>query len=300
MPRESGSIDSDTFQRERPRLIGLAYRMLGSVSEAEDVVQEAYIRWHKSQSVEIQDAGAFLTTITARLALDALRKRKRDQDRYVGPWLPEPLPLPSNTTPPETPEERLAIADDLTIATLLILEELTPEERAAFLLHDVFDVPYDKISELTGTTNAAARQHASRARRRLKSSESPPAPPREKRDEMVGEFMRCFASGDLDRLTTLLTEDVRLISDGGAKGRAALRPCIGRADVMSLLKGLLWRWGATFKDAHIQSVELNRSPGFLVAESEDGPMAITLELSTDGIRRIFILRNPDKLTHLTK
>ena len=292
---------ADIFENERRRLFGLAYRLLGSVADAEDVLQDAFLRWQGTDQGTVRKPAALLTTIVSRLAIDRLRAQKRRRETYVGPWLPDPLPETAETGQSQTaasPEEQVRIADDLTVAFLLILDTLSPHERAAFVLHDIFAMPFAEIAGLIEISEPAARQHASRARKRLKNAPPHSPPPRSVRDRMTKTFFECFQNGDLDRLAGLLTDDVQLVSDGGARGRAALRPMIGKADVMALLRGLLWRKLNAGISAELTPVQLNCRPGCLARLSDGSTMTMSLDLSADGISAIYVQRNPDKLRHL--
>lgn len=277
------------FEAERPRLRRLAYRMLGSVHEAEDVVQDAWIRWTRAPD-DVADPAAWLVRAATRLSIDRLRAAKVERAHYRGPWLPEPIVEPLTSDPLERAEE-------VSVAFLLALERLSPLERAVFLLHDVFDEDYAAIAETLGRTEPAVRQLASRAREHVRDARPRFSVSQDRAAELATAFMAASSTADPSALAALLAEDAVLVSDGGGKRKAALRVFVGRDDVMSLFKGLRWRGGAL----HPNSLELcwiNGAPG-VVMHLDDGPAAVALEPDADGrIAAVYMIRNPDKLTHL--
>ncbi|GIU86471.1 MAG: RNA polymerase sigma factor SigJ [Acidimicrobiia bacterium] len=230
------------FERERPRLTGLAYRLLGSLTDAEDVVQEAWVRWQRADRSAVERPEAWLTTVVSRLGLDRLKARRRDRAVYVGPWLPEPLVAPAGAphgSVPPGPEAHAELADSLTTAFLLLLERLTPEERLAVLLADVFREPFARIAGILGRSEPAARQLASRARRRLRDAATaepvPVRPGDEEQARVVSGLLAALAAGDVDGAARLLAPGVVLVADGGPDRRAARRPVVGPARVARLL-----------------------------------------------------------------
>ena len=277
------------FEAQRPRLMRLAYRMPGSVTEAEDAVQDAWLRWTKAGAA-VSDPAAWLVRVTTRLAIDRLRAAKAERDAYRGPWLPEPLIEPIT----EDPLER---AEDVSVAFLLALERLSPLERAVFLLHDVFDEDYAAVAETLDRTEPAVRQLASRAREHVRDARPRFSVSQEEAQRLATAFVAASASGDMVGLANLLAEDAILVSDGGGKRKAALRVMVGREDVIGLFRGLSWRGGAL----PIHSLELawiNGAPG-VVMQLEDGPATLAFEPDADGrIAAIYMVRNPDKLAHL--
>jgi RNA polymerase sigma-70 factor (ECF subfamily) len=276
------------FEAQRRRLTHLAYRMLGSLAEAEEAVQDAWLRWNGVDPSAVEDAPAWLAQVTTRLCLDRLKSARARHETYVGPWLPEPLVE-------EVAQDPLERAEDVSVAFLLALQRLSPLERAVFLLHDVFDQDYGEVARSLGRSEPACRQLAARARQHVQDAKPRFAVSDAEAARLAGAFMQAAASADMSALTALLTEDAVLISDGGGKRKAALRPMIGRDDVMALLRGLAWRgsgW-ATVDGARL--VRINGLPG-VVLSSEDGPMTLTLEPSADGrVSAIYIVRNPEKL-----
>jgi RNA polymerase sigma-70 factor (ECF subfamily) len=279
------------FDQERDRLFGLAYRMLGSVADAEDVVQDAYLRWVASDQDSIREPAAWLTTVTTRLALDRLRRAQRERAAYVGPWLPEPLPT---ATEPD-PSESVVLAESLTLGVLVVLERLDPVERAVFLLREVFDEPYSSIAEIVGRSEAACRQLVHRARTRVQAARSPRQIDPARRDELVATFSRAIATADVEALRHVLAEDVVLVSDGGADHHAARRPVVGVDKVVRFLTNVAKRLPA---DAEVRWLTANHEPALLVLV-EDRPEVLTvLQLDSRGVVGLQILVNPDKLRAL--
>ena len=280
------------FEAARPRLQRLAYRMLGSVGEAEDVVQDAWLRWRRVDPDQIDDPTAWLVSATTRLCIDRMRADRARRQAYVGPWLPDPL----IEDIAEDPVER---AEDVSVAFLLALERLSPLERAVFLLHDVFDADYAAVAKTLKRSEAACRQLAARARAHVRNARPRFDVSQEEVARLAGAFMDAAQRGDFAALSELLTEDAVLISDGGGKRPAALRPMIGREDIMALIKGLAWRghWPRGPK------VRLARINGFLgaILRDEQGVMTLAFEPSDDGrLSAIYLLRNPDKLGHVAR
>jgi RNA polymerase sigma-70 factor (ECF subfamily) len=280
----------EAFEANRPRLRRLAYRMLGSVAEAEDAVQDAWLRWTRAGD-EVADPAAWLVRATSRLCIDRLRAAKARREAYRGPWLPEPLIE-------ELTDDPLERAEDVSVAFLLALERLSPLERAVFLLHDVFDADYAEVAETLGRNEAAVRQLASRARAHVQDTRPRFTVSQEEAARLASAFMAAAASGDMAALSAVLAEDAVMVTDGGGKRNASLRPLIGRADIVRLLEGLAWRhdgqaWPLTFR-----AVRINGYPG-VVMEREDGPMTVAFEPGPDGrLAGIYMVRNPDKLGHL--
>jgi len=276
------------FEAQRRRLTHLAYRMLGSLAEAEEAVQDAWLRWNGVDPSAVEDAPAWLAQVTTRLCLDRLKSARARRETYVGPWLPEPLVE-------EVAQDPLERAEDVSVAFLLALQRLSPLERAVFLLHDVFDQDYGEVARSLGRSEPACRQLAARARQHVQDAKPRFAVSDAEAARLAGAFMQAAASADMTALTALLTEDAVLISDGGGKRKAALRPMIGRDDVMALLRGLAWRgsgWGAV---DGARLVRINGLPG-VVLNSDDGPMTMSFEPSDDGrVAAIYIVRNPEKL-----
>ena len=280
---------TDAFEANRPRLTRLAYRMLGSVAEAEDAVQDAWLRWTRAGE-GVTDPAAWLVRATTRLCIDRLRKVKAERAAYRGPWLPEPLIEPLTDDPVER-------AEDVSVAFLLALERLSPLERAVFLLHDVFEQDYAAVAGTLERSEAAVRQLASRAREHVKA-----ARPRFKVDDaevqrLSAAFMAAAATADVSGLSAVLAQDAILVSDGGGKRNAALRVMVGRDDIIRLLQGIFWRHGAQRIGA-ARAARINGYPGLVLA-LEDGPETIAFEPGEDGkIAAVYMVRNPEKLRHL--
>lgn len=274
-----------SFDPLRPRLTRIAYRMLGSVADAEDVVQDAFLRWMGADRAAIREPEAFLRRVVTRLCLDQLKSARARRETYVGPWLPEPV------------VEEEAEADDVTLPLMLALERLSPLERAAFLLHDVFGVPFDEIAETIGRDAAAARQLASRARTHVRAARPRFDMPKEKGLEIAAAFFHASRSGDMSALRGLLADDVSVYSDGGGKVHAGLRPILGVEDVMKLHGSL-----ARFFAKEMSRVErwgmINGLPGFVTREPGGVLQTTALAIEHGKIVGIYIMRNPDKLRHL--
>jgi RNA polymerase sigma-70 factor (ECF subfamily) len=281
---------TEAFEAQRPRLTRLAYRMLGSVAEAEDVVQDAWLRWTRAGD-EVADPAAWLVRATTRLAIDRLRSAKAERARYRGPWLPEPLIEPMSADPVER-------AEDVSVAFLLALERLSPLERAVFLLHDVFEEDYAAVAETLDRSEPAVRQLAARARTHVRDARPRFSVSRERALELAQAFVVASTKDDPKALAALLAEDAILISDGGGKRKAALRVMVGRDDVMKLLEGLKWRGGGLGSIEQATPVWINGAPG-VVMHFPDGPATLAVEPDASGlVAAIYLVRNPDKLGHL--
>jgi len=285
------SAVEEAFTAQRPRLLGLAYRITGSVADAEDVLQEAWLRMERSDTSRVDDPTAWLVTMVSRLALDELKRAHRRREEYVGPWLPEPVPTTGVAT---DPADTVELAESLTLAYLHLLETLSPAERVALLLADVFDVPFAAIAEVLDRTEASCRQLASRARRRLRDTKTvdvtrtalpfDPMP-----------FITAVTSGDLETLMTLLAPDVVMHSDGGPLIRAARRPVVGAERVARLMTNLAQRFDFTGieLDPHV----VNHSPGFLVSFAGVVFGVFAVDIDGDGlVSSLWVMINPDKLS----
>ncbi|WP_043338671.1 RNA polymerase sigma factor SigJ [Belnapia moabensis] len=282
----------DPFLAERPRLLALAYRMLGATGEAEEVVQDAWIRWQGAEG--IADPSAWLVTVVTRLCLDRLRRSEAARRDYPGPWLPEPW-LEEVPAPPATaaPDRRLDRAADLSIAFLLVLERLSAPERAALLLRDAFGAEYGVIAAALGRTEAACRQLLHRARERLREAgpaRQPASPAAHRR--LLGAFMAAARSGDAARLTRLLAEDARLLTDGGGKARAALNPILGAGKVTRFALGV---WRKPPAEIEAWPVVFNGQPGLALFLDGTPWGALGAEVAGGRIRSLYLIRNPDKL-----
>lgn len=273
-----------SFDPLRPRLTRIAYRMLGSVADAEDVVQDAFLRWMGTDRAGIREPEAFLRRVVTRLCLDQLKSARARRETYVGPWLPEPVIEEDD-------------ADDVTLPLMLALERLSPLERAAFLLHDVFGLGFDEIAETIGRDPAAARQLASRARTHVRSARPRFDVPKEHGLEIAAAFFQASRNGDMAGLRTLLADDVAVHSDGGGKVHAGLRPILGIEDVMKL-HGSLARFFAKDMSQVQRWGMINGLPGFVTVEAGGLLQTTALAIENGKIVGIYIMRNPDKLRHL--
>src|SRR5687767_4206186 len=292
---------SASFEPHRRRLLGLAYRMLGSMAEAEDAVQEAYLRWHDADRENVAEPRAFLVTTTTRICLDVLKSARVRREEYVGPWLPDPV----TDTAALAPDTQTEMAEDLSVALLLTLDRLSPLERAAFLLHDVFDYSFTQVAATLGRNEAACRQLASRARTRVRDARpAGPLPLRAaatsvdpKHADLVSAFITASRSGDVATLTRFLASDARLVTDGGGKVSAALNVIEGAERVAAFLAGVV-RKGWT-NDTTVRFEMINDLPGLLVIEPHGLVQTTAFEIDGDVVKAIYVVRNPDKLRHLS-
>jgi RNA polymerase sigma-70 factor, ECF subfamily len=288
----------EQFEAERPRLTGLAYRITGSIADAEDVVQEAWIRWAAREPDGVDNPAGWLTTVTSRLALDRLRAQRRRREVYVGPWLPDPVPTVRSV------EETAELAESLTLGFLVLLDSLGPSERVAFLLGDVFGEPYSVIAEVLGRSEPACRQLVSRARRKVHSSQPDDEAPgrRPASAELLVQLMDSVLAGDEERALSLLDPDVVLTSDAGPARRAARHPVVGAKRVHQLMKGGWRLFGFKTRPSPDQLprarlVDVNASPS-LVLDWPEGPIVITGEAVNGLVTSIWVRLNPDKTAAL--
>jgi RNA polymerase sigma-70 factor (ECF subfamily) len=283
-------VDPTVFERQRPRLFGIAYRMLSSVQDAEDIVQDAYVRWQQADPLALRAPEGWLVAVTTRLAIDRLRRALTERQSYVGEWLPEPLV----TAPGPTAEHASERASDLSVAFLLLLERLGPEERAAFLLRDVFDRGYDEIGDVVGRSAAAVRQMVHRARERVRDGERrAPVAPGEK-VALWRRFVEALRADDEQALLGLMAPQVRMISDGGGKVAAARRSVEGARRVVAYVRGVQRRW-QSYTDSRID--RLNGEPA-LITWREGRVYSMTwIDVEDGRITGFFRVLNPDKLRH---
>jgi RNA polymerase sigma-70 factor (TIGR02957 family) len=281
----------------RPRTFAIAYRMLGSVSEAEDVVQESLLRVHNAieQGEEISSPRAYAATIATRLAIDELRSARARRETYVGEWLPEPV----TERPEDDPARQAELADSLSLAFLVVLESLTPEQRASFLLHDVFDYDYDRVAEIIGTSRQNARQLASRARRQVQDETPRFDPSPEERDQLAASFLAAAENGDFDALEALLAEDVELHGDGGGMAPAIKHPVFGRKRVAQMLRSWLRLGFEKIGGVELRSATINGQPGAEYRDA-DGKLigVMSLDIADGKVQAIRSIVNPEKLDHL--
>lgn len=283
-----------TFQTHRPRLFALAYRLLGSRSDAEDIVQDAWLRWQGADTAAIADAEGWLVTATTRLGLDRLRAIRNSRIQYVGPWLPEPLEIALDPDPLHDPAQRHAVADQVSVAFLALLEQLGPDERAAFLLKDVFDYDYPQIAPLLEHSQANCRQLVHRARQRLQAGKPRFAVSPGQHRDLLTRFMHASQAGDQDAIRALLHANAEMISDGGGRVTAAIRPLLGAERIAQLYWAIARRNGA--HPARIGQV--NGEPAILRFQG-DQLHSVTLVGIDDGrIVRVLSVLNPEKLSGL--
>ena len=284
------------FEELRPAAFAIAYRMLGSVSEAEDVVQEAFLRLHRMlrEGERVESPRAYLSTVVTRLCIDQLRSARARRERYVGEWLPEPL-LASDEADPARHAE---VADSLSLAFLVLLESLSPEQRAAFLLREVFDYPYDQIARIVGKSEDNTRQLVTRARRQVQEGRPRFEASRERREVLARRFFAAAVDGELEALEELLAHDVVLHGDGGGKAPALAHPVHGRAKVARTL--LAWfRAAARIGGVSLQAAEVNGQPGALLLDPQGRLVTVLAVDVADGqVQAIRSIVNPDKLRHL--
>ena len=282
---------------ERRQLINLAYRLLGSLTEAEDAVQETYARWYamtRQQRDAIESPGAWLTTVASRICLDLLGSARARRERYVGEWLPEPLPGPAEWPGGRPgahadPADRVTLDESVTMAFLVVLETMTPAERVAFILHDVFRHSFAEVAEITGRTPAACRKLASAARRRVRASRAPAAPPAQQAS-LVRDFKKAWEAGDIGALIGLLDPDATVTADGGGFVTAALRPVEGGEQIARFYAGIAGR----ALNVTVLERMVNGQPG-LVAQLDGIVTVFAFDIAGDRIKHIWAVRNPEKL-----
>ncbi|WP_021597903.1 RNA polymerase sigma factor SigJ [Actinomadura welshii] len=282
-------MDDLDWEAHRPAVFGAAYRLLGSVAEAEDVVQDVWLRASAADRSAVADPRAWLVTIAARLAYNVLKSARVRRERYPGPWLPEPLP-----TGPDA-SERVIVDDSIGTAMLLVMDELTPPERVAFVLHDVFEVPFAQVAEVLGNSAAASRKLASRARKRVADARGEhPRSSRAERERVLTAFRAATERGDLARLVELLHPDAVYVADGGGKVVASRRPVVGADRVARLLAHVTTH----YRVERIEPIEINGEPA--LAAHRDGRIIWidTLEIQNGRITKYHRVANPEKLTHL--
>ncbi|MBA2946900.1 RNA polymerase sigma factor SigJ [Streptomyces himalayensis] len=285
---------TDAFVEHRPVLMGVAYRMLGRVADAEDVVQEAWLRWSSDDRADVREPRSYLVRITTRLALDRLRHVRSRRETYVGPWLPEPLVTDFGPTVADT-AERAVLADSVSFAVLVVLESLSPLERAVFVLREAFGFPFAEIAATLDRSESAVRQLAARARRHV--DERRPrydVDPAERRD-LTERFLAAAAGGDLEGLMSLLAPGVQLVGDSGGKSKAPLR-VIESADKVGRFLAAVGREG--IPDLEIRFLEINGGPAALVLSGGKPDTVFQLEVADGRIQRVYVVRNPDKLVSL--
>lgn len=282
-PRDDATM---IFEAQRPRLLRLAYRMLGSISEAEDIVQDAWLRWQREDRADIQSPPAFLSRVVTRLCLDAMKSARARRETYFGTWLPDPVA--------EVPDE--SEHDDLTLTLMMALERLSPLERAAFLLHDVFGVALDEVATTLGREPPAVRQLAVRARKHVQEARPRFPVASDEGERIAAAFFDATRRGDVQALSRLLAKDIVLHSDGGGKVLAFRNPIFGLARVLRLYRGITRKYGAA-SPSSFRPLRIDGLPGYISRE-RDVVQTTALDIENGLITRIYITRNPDKLARI--
>jgi RNA polymerase sigma-70 factor (ECF subfamily) len=276
------------FNESRPRLFGIAYRMLGSVAEAEDIVQEAWLRWQRTDRTVVRNPAGFLTTVTTRLAINTAESARVQREEYIGPWLPEPV---DTSADPSLGAEK---AEALESAVLVLLEKIKPDQRAAYVLREAFDYSYDQIAEILSTSTANARQLVSRAKKSVQSDRKEPVDPARHR-ALLAAFVAAAQNGDLEQLEQVLSADAVSTTDGaGIAPRAARRPVIGRDNVARFIAG----WSDWWVGTTVTWVETNGQPSVLVRRDDTPAVLLSASTSDSGIDQLMWVMAPDKLAHV--
>jgi len=313
MPRKGGTMSTpsgpaggrpdpglDAIMNERRQLINLAYRLLGSLAEAEDAVQETYTRWYAlpgEQRDAIENPAAWLTTVASRICLDLLGSARARRERYVGEWLPEPLPDPAQWISgrpggaPADPADRITLDESVSMAFLVMLESMTPAERVALILHDVFGYPFDEVAQITGRTPAACRQLASSARHRIRAAQAPAAPT-SRQAAIVRDFKAAWEAKNIEALIGLLDPGATVIADGGGLVSAALHPIEGGQEIARYIIELARRAPS---NTTILERTVNGQPGLVAQQDGVTVTVFAFDIADDQIKHIWAVRNPDKL-----
>jgi RNA polymerase sigma-70 factor, ECF subfamily len=285
----------ESFETYRPYLFSIAYRMLGSAMDAEDMVQETYLRYQTHQPEHVDSLKAYLTTILTRLCMDQLQLAHRKREQYVGPWLPEPI-LTEETAETSDPEKRVDMQESISLAFLMLLEQLQPFERAVFLLREVFGYEFAEIAAMLEKSEAACRRSFSRAKQHLREHRPRFSASRETHQQLLTGFFRAVQVGDMDTLTDMLAEDVTLWADGGGKSRgAATRPVLGRDFVARFVLGTRRFWP---EGSHVELGEVNGQPALVIHVDGQAFAVLTVDVEQGRIQTIRIFANPEKLSHV--
>jgi RNA polymerase sigma-70 factor (ECF subfamily) len=283
----------ETFNQHRSLLFAIAYRMLGTVTDAEDMVQETFLRWQQTTEATVKSAKTYLSTITTRLCIDHLRSARVQREQYVGPWLPEPIV----TQQSNDPAAQVELADSLSMAFLVVLERLSPIERAVFLLREVFDYNYEEIAQMVGKSPANCRQILRRSRQHIAAQRSRFPVSHQQQEQIAAQFLEASSQGSLQDLLTLLAKDVTFWSDGGGQVAAALKPLQGAMKVARFLLAIRSKWLST-SVAHV--IQVNGQPGILYRVNDDIHSVMTFEIVDSYIQSIYSVRNPEKLKRICK
>ena len=287
--------DAETFEAHRDLMFAVAYRMLGTVADAEDAVQDAWLRWSAAPRRGVTQPRAYLTKIITNTSLNRLRSVRARRESYLGPWLPEPLLTREN---PDS-SERAVVAESVSLAMLVVLESLTPEERAVFVLREVFGLTHGEIGEALGRTDASVRQLAHRAREHVQARRPRFAVDRGQQREVTRRFLDAADGGDIDQLMAVLAPEVTLTSDGGGVARAARRPVTGAAKVARLLAGLTRKTSRDFPGRRSELAQINGGPGLLITVGGRAYAAMTWEISGGLVTAIHLITNPEKLAAIS-
>ncbi|MER5377678.1 RNA polymerase sigma-70 factor [Streptomyces sp. NPDC002553] len=282
---------TEVFEEHRPLLLGVAYRMLGRVADAEDVVQDAWLRWSAADRADVSRPRAYLVRIVTRLALDRLTRVKSRDEAYIGPWLPEPYLTDFGDTVPDT-AERAVLADSVSLAVLVVLESLSPLERAVFVLREAFGYPYAEIAAALDRSEPAVRQLAGRARRHVEERRPRFTVDPAQRRELTERFLAAAAEGDLEGLMALLAPDARLVGDGGGKVQASLRVLQSADHVARFIVGIARRG---LPDVSFRFLEVNGGPAVLTLSGGEPDTVLQLDVADGRVRVVYVIRNPDKL-----
>jgi RNA polymerase sigma-70 factor (TIGR02957 family) len=298
---DAGADPLAAFEQHRRLLFTVAYQMLGSVADAEDVVQDTWLRWSATDRADVADPRAYLVRIASRLALDRLGSARSRRESYVGPWLPEPL-LTGGTqvagaAPPPDPDDAAALGDQVSLALLVVLETLSPAERAVFVLREVFGLPAAEVAAILGRSEAAVRQTAHRAREHVRARQPRFDTDRSTQLLATERFLAACAGGDVEALLAALAPDVVLVSDGGGRAKAALRPIVGAGKVARFLLATTAQ-GLEIPGLHVEIAEINGAPGVVAWVGGEPYMTISLVLVDGLVEQVLVVRNPEKLTGL--
>jgi RNA polymerase sigma-70 factor (ECF subfamily) len=297
---DAGADPLAAFEQHRRLLFTVAYQMLGSVADAEDVVQDTWLRWSATDRADVADPRAYLVRIASRLALDRLGSARSRRESYVGPWLPEPLLTASpvaSAAPPPDPDDAAALGDQVSLALLVVLETLSPAERAVFVLREVFGLPAAEVAAILGRSEAAVRQTAHRAREHVRARQPRFDTDRSTQRLATERFLAACAGGDVEALLAALAPDVVLVSDGGGRAKAALRPIVGAGKVARFLLATTAQ-GLEIPGLHVEIAEINGAPGVVAWVGGEPYMTISLVLVDGLVEQVLVVRNPEKLTGL--
>jgi RNA polymerase sigma-70 factor, ECF subfamily len=289
----------ESFETYQPYLFSIAYRMLGSAMDAEDMVQETFLRYQGTRPETISSLKAFLTTVLTRLCMDQLHLARRQRETYLGPWLPEPV-ADKDIVEVTNPESRVALAESVSLAFLVLLEELQPVERAVFLLREIFEYEYPEIAAFLGKSEMACRQAFSRARKHLADHRPRFSVSPDLHRRLLGSFLQAVRGGDMSALMDMLSEDVTLWADGGGKVRgAATHPVVGRRAVARFSVGATRRFLPILPESYRVAIEeINREPSLVIRGEDRAYLVLTIEVEAQRIRAVRIVANPEKLSHV--